>query len=72
MKSKEFNKNIAAKDTKTLISELKKHNLDLQKHRFLVKFRNLKDISIIRKTKKNIARIYTQIGKNIAKSEEGK
>lgn len=68
MKTKEFNKSISQMDNKSLLKDLKTQYESLQKHRFLVKFRNLKDISQIKKTKRNIARIYTALSNKYQES----
>ena len=61
MKNKQYYKSLEQKTDKELIKELKSQYANLQKSRFMVKFRNLKDISQIKKTKKNIARIHTAL-----------
>lgn len=65
MKSKELNKTISQKDIKSLSKLLNEQHLKLYEYRFKAKFRNLKDTSLIKKTRKNIARIYNQLNKKI-------
>ena len=69
MKSKEQLKTIRTKDVKTLTKELALEYEKLQKMRFSVRFRNLKDISQINKIKKHIARIYTVLQEKISISQ---
>lgn len=63
MKTDQYYKSLEQKNTKELAKELKNQYANLQKSRFMVKFRNLKDVSQIKKTKKNIARIHTVLSK---------
>jgi large subunit ribosomal protein L29 len=70
MKIKEKNKELRSKSIKDLTKILNKEYDNLHQLRFDTKFRNIKDINNIRKTKKNIARVYTIINEKI--NSEGK
>jgi len=65
MKIKEELKTLRTKKTDLLYKELQDEYINLHKHRFSAKFRNLKDITKINKTKKKIARILTVIREKI-------
>lgn len=65
MKTKEFNKTIILKDVKYLTKFLQEQYDKLYDYKFKAKFRNLKDTTLIKKTKKNIARILTQLNNKI-------
>lgn len=65
MKNKEYNKELENKNLKDLFKILNKEYNSLHKYCFDTKFRNIKDVTLIKKTKKNIARIYTEMNKKI-------
>lgn len=65
MKSKELLKTLRKEDTKTLYKKLNEEYKNLHELNFSAKFRNLKDISETKKTKKKIARIYTVLSEKI-------
>lgn len=67
MKQNDYLKQLRSKDNKALVKMLKEQYDKLYDLRFSDKFRNLKDISQIKKTKKNIAKIYTILNENIDK-----